>query len=136
MDVMIPGFEPAGAIGSGRGANHPVLSPWSLLESRLIAAPAPSPEERDRPMQPKILLCAMLAAVALSGDAARASDYAIGADLSFLKQAEEHGTPFKEDGKVKPGLQIFKDHGYNWIRLRLFHSPRELPNDLPYTMAL
>ena len=43
---------------------------------------------------------------------------------------------FKEDGQAKPGLQIFKDHGYNWIRLRLFHSPKELPNDLPYTMAL
>ena len=24
---------------------------------------------------------------------------------------------------AKPGLQIFKDHGYNWIRLRLFHTP-------------
>jgi arabinogalactan endo-1,4-beta-galactosidase len=65
-----------------------------------------------------------------------ASDYAIGADLSFLKQAEERGTVFKEDGQVKPGLQIFKDHGYNWIRLRLFHTPARLPNDLDYTIAL
>ena len=24
---------------------------------------------------------------------------------------------------ARPGLQIFKDHGYNWIRLRLFHTP-------------
>ncbi len=68
--------------------------------------------------------------------AARGSDYAIGADLSFLKQAEERGTVFREGGQAKPGLQIFKDHGYNWVRLRLFHSPTQLPNDLAYTIAL
>ncbi len=68
--------------------------------------------------------------------AARASDYAIGADLSFLKQAEERGTVFREGGQAKPGLQIFKDHGYNWVRLRLFHSPTQLPNNLAYTIAL
>jgi arabinogalactan endo-1,4-beta-galactosidase len=65
-----------------------------------------------------------------------AADYAIGADLSFLKQAEEAGIEFKDDGQVKPGLEIFKDHGYNWIRLRLFHTPTRLPNDLNYTLAL
>jgi arabinogalactan endo-1,4-beta-galactosidase len=65
-----------------------------------------------------------------------AADYAIGADLSFLKQAEEQGTVFKDHGQAKPGLQIFKDHGYNWIRLRLFHTPTRLPNNLEYTIAL
>ena len=67
---------------------------------------------------------------------AQASDYAIGADLSFLKQAEDHGTVFKDGGQPRPGLQIFKDHGYNWIRLRLFHTPTRLPNNLDYTIAL
>jgi len=47
---------------------------------------------------------------------------------------------FKDGGVEKPGLQIFRDHGYNWIRLRLFHTPstqaRPLPNDLDYTIAL
>lgn len=66
----------------------------------------------------------------------RAGDYAIGADLSFLKQAEDRGTVFKDSNEVKPGLQIFKDHGYNWIRLRLFHTPTYLPNNLEYTIAL
>ena len=66
----------------------------------------------------------------------RAQDYAIGADLSFLKMAEDQGFSFKEDGQSKPGLEIFKDHGYNWIRLRLFHTPTQLPNDLEYTIAL
>lgn len=63
-------------------------------------------------------------------------NYAIGADVSFLADAEARGIEFKENGVVKPGLQIFKDHGYNWVRLRLFHSPDRLPNDLPYTIAL
>jgi len=65
-----------------------------------------------------------------------AQQYAIGADLSFLKQAEDNGFAFKENGEAKPGLLIFKDHGYNWIRLRLFHTPTRLPNNLEYTIAL
>ena len=65
-----------------------------------------------------------------------AAEYAVGADLSFLKQAEDHGTVFKDDNKPTPGLQIFKNHGYNWIRLRLFHTPTQLPNNLEYTIAL
>ena len=68
--------------------------------------------------------------------AVSASDYAVGADLSFLKQAEARGTVFKDGGEAKPGLQIFKDHGYNWIRLRIFHTPTQLPNNLEYTIAL
>lgn len=68
--------------------------------------------------------------------AAPALAYAIGADLSFLRQAQARGTVFKEQGQPKPGLQIFRDHGYNWIRLRLFHTPTTLPNDLAYTIAL
>lgn len=62
--------------------------------------------------------------------------YAVGADLSFLKMAEDSGMVFKDNGVAKSGLEIFKDHGYNWIRLRLFHSPDRLPNDLKYTIEL
>src|SRR5438045_382231 len=42
---------------------------------------------------------------------AKAYDYAIGADLSFLKQAEDRGAVFKDGGEAKPGLRIFRDHG-------------------------
>lgn len=83
---------------------------------------------------------APVAPVPVPASAPRADlGYAIGADLSFLPQAEAGGTKFKDGGVVKPGLQIFRDHGYNWIRLRLFHTPgtqaRPLPNDLTYTIA-
>ena len=66
---------------------------------------------------------------------ALAADFAVGADLSFLKQAEDRGTVFKDSGKPAPGLEIFRNHGYNWIRLRLFHTPTDLPNNLDYTIA-
>jgi arabinogalactan endo-1,4-beta-galactosidase len=70
------------------------------------------------------------------GAPARAADYAVGADLSFVKKAEDRGTVFKDEGEARPALRIFKDHGYNWVRLRLFHSPKSLPNNLDYTIAL
>ena len=63
-------------------------------------------------------------------------EYMVGADLSFVKEAEDKGFSFKENNIAKPGLDIFREHGYNWIRLRLFNSPKELPNDLEYTIAL
>jgi arabinogalactan endo-1,4-beta-galactosidase len=65
-----------------------------------------------------------------------AQKYAIGADLSFLKSAEDKGFQFRENDSARQGLMIFKDHGYNWIRLRLFHTPTSLPNSLDYTIAL
>src|SRR5271157_2159752 len=68
--------------------------------------------------------------------AAGPGGYAIGADLSFLKQAEAQGAVFKDAGESKPGLVIFSEHGYNWVRLRLFHTPADLPNNLAYTIAL
>jgi arabinogalactan endo-1,4-beta-galactosidase len=69
---------------------------------------------------------------------AHAADFAFGADLSFLKQAEDRGKIFKDGTNALPGLQIFKNHGYNWIRLRVFVEPvsNNLPNDLPYTLTL
>lgn len=66
---------------------------------------------------------------------ALADEYAVGADISFLGDAEQKGVVFKDDGHAKPGLQILKDHGYNWVRLRLFHTPDRLPNSLQYTIA-
>jgi arabinogalactan endo-1,4-beta-galactosidase len=66
----------------------------------------------------------------------RGSEYAIGADVSFAKAAEDGGRIFKDGGKAEPVLEILWDHGYNWVRLRLFHTPKELPNNLEYTIAL
>jgi arabinogalactan endo-1,4-beta-galactosidase len=78
----------------------------------------------------------LAAAVTLLDAGSLAADpFAVGADVSFLPHAEASGIVFKDEGQAKPGLQILRDHNYNWVRLRLFHSPDKLPNDLPYTIA-
>ena len=83
-----------------------------------------------------LLLASLVLAATLR--AQEHSDYAFGADLSFLKQLEDGGTKFKDGGAEKPGLQIFRDHGYNWMRLRICVEPvgRGLPNNLAYTLAM
>lgn len=94
-------------------------------------------------MKIKATILAIVLSLGFSNAFAQESDstafhlnYALGADMSFLKMAEDNGTEFKDEGVVKPGLDIFRDHGYDWIRLRLFHTPDELPNDLEYTIEL
>jgi arabinogalactan endo-1,4-beta-galactosidase len=72
---------------------------------------------------------------ALSGTENACPAIAIGADVSFLPQAEATGHHFSDDRGVRPGLEILRDHGYGWIRLRLFVHPKTLPNDLDYTLA-
>jgi arabinogalactan endo-1,4-beta-galactosidase len=32
-------------------------------------------------------------------------------------------------------LRFSATHGYNWIRLRIFHTPTQIPTNLPYTIA-
>jgi arabinogalactan endo-1,4-beta-galactosidase len=71
-------------------------------------------------------------------DGSYAGDFAFGADLSFLKQAEDRGKVFKDGTNAMPGLKLFRAHGYNWIRLRLFVEPvqQRLPNDFAYTLTM
>lgn len=84
----------------------------------------------------RLLTAVVIVVISLLTTKVEAQEYAIGADLSFLKNAEDRGFSFRENDSIKPGLQIFRDHGYNWIRLRLFHTPTQLPNNLEYTIAL
>jgi len=86
-------------------------------------------------LQSSLIALALVVPCAFQTHAAVGTEYVIGADLSFLRQAEERGTIFKDGDEAKPGLRLFKDHGYNWIRLRLFHTPSRLPNNLDYTIA-
>ena len=56
--------------------------------------------------------------------------------MSFLPQAEAEGEQFHDvNGAGRPGLEILRDHGYGWVRLRVFVQPKTLPNDLAYTLA-
>ena len=80
--------------------------------------------------------CRSFFGIKLHGSIRSRGDFGIGADLSFLKQAEDEGTQFKDNGKAKPGLQIFRDHGYSWIRLRVLVEPTRMKQDRKYTIAM
>jgi arabinogalactan endo-1,4-beta-galactosidase len=65
--------------------------------------------------------------------------FAKGADLSLLQYLQDHGVEYKEGGQVKDPLLIFKEHGCNYARLRLFLAPNGQAgqvNTLSYTLGL
>jgi arabinogalactan endo-1,4-beta-galactosidase len=52
-------------------------------------------------------------------------DSIMGADVSMLAQMEANGARFYEGGQQKDCLQILRDHGINWIRLRTWVDPTD-----------
>ncbi|SDS49061.1 beta-galactosidase/arabinogalactan endo-1,4-beta-galactosidase [Mucilaginibacter mallensis] len=50
-------------------------------------------------------------------------DKILGADISFLPQLEAEGHKFYDNGTQKDAIQILKDHGFNYVRLRIFNNP-------------
>jgi arabinogalactan endo-1,4-beta-galactosidase len=59
-----------------------------------------------------------------SGSAPRpAPEKILGADISFLPQLEAEGKKFYDHGVEKDGIQLLKDNGFNYIRLRIFVDP-------------
>ena len=51
--------------------------------------------------------------------------YIVGADISSVQAAEDRGVRFSENGVEKDILQILKDHGFNYVRLRVFVDPTQ-----------
>jgi arabinogalactan endo-1,4-beta-galactosidase len=49
--------------------------------------------------------------------------YIVGADISWVQQREAAGMKYSDNGVQKDILQILKDHGFNYIRLRVFNDP-------------
>ncbi|MCW3092318.1 MAG: Beta-galactosidase Arabinogalactan endo,4-beta-galactosidase [Ferruginibacter sp.] len=68
----------------------------------------------------------------LKGEAAkkRPMDKMLGADISFLPQLEDRGIKFSDKGVQKDPVLILKDHGFNYVRLRIFNDPA---NDSGYS---
>jgi len=50
-------------------------------------------------------------------------DKMLGADISFLPELESYGIKFSDKGAQKDAIGILKDHGFNYIRLRIFVDP-------------
>jgi arabinogalactan endo-1,4-beta-galactosidase len=62
-------------------------------------------------------------------------EYIIGADISWVQAAEDRGRRYSDNGVEKDILEILKDHGFNYIRLRVFVDPtKATPRDRPYSM--
>ncbi len=99
-------------------------------------------------VQRRLVLIAFAFALALA-PMARA-EFMAGADLSALAVHESYGAVYRDDGLAGDAIDIFRSHGVNWIRLRLFVDPSQdddpstpthnndpfVVNDLPYTIAL
>jgi arabinogalactan endo-1,4-beta-galactosidase len=51
------------------------------------------------------------------------SDFVMGSDLSYVNQILDHGGVYKDSGETKNPYTIFKQHGNNVVRFRLFHTP-------------
>jgi beta-galactosidase len=74
----------------------------------------------------------------------RKIDRMIGADISFLPQFEDRGVSFKEDSLKIDGIELLKEHGFNYIRLRIFvepenekaYAPEKGYCNLGYTLAM
>lgn len=73
------------------------------------------------------------------------SEKILGADVSFLPQQEARGIKyFAANGQQEDALKILKEHGFNYIRLRIFDHPEETrgysPNkgfcDLAHTLQM
>ena len=54
---------------------------------------------------------------------ASASDFYFGADLSFANEMDDCGAVFRDKGKPVDVYAVFKEHGANLIRLRLWNNP-------------
>ena len=82
----------------------------------------------------------------LRGEAAksRSSTKMLGADISFLPELEAKGIKFSDQGIQKDPILIMKDHGINYVRLRIFNDPAHEKGyapgqgfcDLNYTKAM
>lgn len=52
-------------------------------------------------------------------------DFIMGSDVSMLAEMEANGAVFYENGVATDCLQILRDHGVNWIRLRIWNDPTD-----------
>jgi arabinogalactan endo-1,4-beta-galactosidase len=70
------------------------------------------------------------------GGGAFDAPFYLGADITFTQQDEASGATYSDNGVAKPILQLLKDHGFNYIRLRTFVDPTQpAPNPLGGTFA-
>jgi len=86
---------------------------------------------------PVLCLLVPLVAVFLSLDGECGQvEFIKGADVSFLEQVEDGGGIYTEGGEPRDALDIFRDHGFNFIRLRIWLDPAGGYCDLGSTLLM
>jgi len=50
--------------------------------------------------------------------------FAMGVDLSYANQIEDHGGVYRDSSAVRDLFRIMKDHGANMVRVRLWNNPQ------------
>jgi arabinogalactan endo-1,4-beta-galactosidase len=73
--------------------------------------------------QALVFLTFLLMIATIAAGQGTAAEKIIGADISFLPQLEAQGRKFYVDGVEGDALLLLKQHGFNYIRLRIFNSP-------------
>lgn len=68
----------------------------------------------------KIEIFTFLLILSVSG---RDEPFILGADISWIDQRENEGVKYADSGKIMDPFEIFKNHSFNYIRLRLFVDP-------------
>ena len=89
-------------------------------------------------------LVAMVVAIAAQAQVTIEKPYAVGADISWLQSQEDYGMRFSDGGVEGDAIEILRDNGFNYIRLRIFVNPkselgysqRDGYCDLEHTLAM
>lgn len=89
-------------------------------------------------------LLVSLASLTFGTNQGEAKELIRGADVSILADMEKSGASYYENGVKKDALQILKNNGVNYVRLRLWQNPYDEQgnsygagtNDLKTTIAL
>ncbi|NUO80120.1 glycosyl hydrolase 53 family protein, partial [candidate division KSB1 bacterium] len=80
--------------------------------------------------KPRMILAVHILTIATSFAQDSPTAFVKGADVSFLAEIEDMGGKFYENGVSKDALDLFKDHGFNYVRLKIWHSPAKNYNTL------
>jgi arabinogalactan endo-1,4-beta-galactosidase len=83
-----------------------------------------------------IFICIIISSQLLAQDYSREKELIKGVDISTLLEIEDNGGIFKENGNPKDALEIFRGHGINYIRLRVWHTPGSGYCDLTKTLSM
>jgi LPXTG-motif cell wall-anchored protein len=123
------------------GTNEKVAVSWNAIEASSYSKTGTftifgTVEGTDKKASANIIVIEPLNIPAINN---LSDDFIKGADVSMIYQIEENGGKFYDNGVEKDPLQILKDHGVNWIRLRIWNNPEGKgggENDKEKTLAI